>query len=117
MTAARSGWTVSRREGEKVPKMTSAKIRKFLARAKLPLLLAALLVVFAFALEFHHHDDGADHPDCSFCGAIHQAQSASIQHQETGLPVIAHALLALPSEQPDPVSRHLAVPVIRPPPA
>jgi hypothetical protein len=97
--------------------MNSAKLRKFLACGKLPLLLAALLVVIAFTLAFHHHDDGAVHTDCSFCAAVHQAQSSSIQHHETGLPIIAHAFLVLPSEQPDPDSRHLAVPVIRPPPA
>jgi hypothetical protein len=97
--------------------MTSARIRKFFVRGKLPLLLAAFLVILAFSLEFHHHDDGAVHPDCSVCATVHQAQFASIQHHETGLPIIAHAFLVLPSEQPDPVSRHLAVPVIRPPPA
>jgi hypothetical protein len=87
------------------------------ANRKLSLFLALLLMAFSFGLEFHHHEDAAAHPDCSFCAAIHQTQSASVQDQETGKPVIADSSLVLPFEQPDPVSRHFAVPVIRPPPA
>ncbi len=87
------------------------------ANRKLSLFIALLLTAFSFGLEFHHHDDGDAHPGCSFCAAVHQTQSASVQHQETGIPVIAHSSLVLPSEQPDPVSYRFAVPVIRPPPA
>jgi hypothetical protein len=87
------------------------------ANRKLSLFIALLLIAFSFGLKFHHHEDAVSRHDCSFCAAIHQAQSASVQHQETGKPVIAHSSLVLPSEQPDPVSRHFAVPVIRPPPA
>jgi hypothetical protein len=87
------------------------------ANRKLSLFIALFLAAFSFALELHHHEDAAARPDCSFCAAIHQAHSASLQHQETGKPVISHSSLVPPSEQPDPVSRHFAVPVIRPPPA
>jgi hypothetical protein len=87
------------------------------ANRKLSLCVALLLTAFSFGLEFHHHENAVSRPDCSFCAAIHQTQSASVQHRETGKPVIANSPLVLPSEQPDPVSRHFAVPVIRPPPA
>jgi hypothetical protein len=87
------------------------------ANRKLSLCIALLLTAFSFGLEFHHHEDAVSHPDCSFCAVIHQTQSASVRHQETGKPVIAYSALVLPSERPDPVSRHFAVPVIRPPPA
>jgi len=87
------------------------------ANRNLSLIIALLLAAFSFGLEFHHHENAATRPDCSFCAAIHQTHSASVQHQETGKPVISHSSLVLPSEQPDPVSRHFDVPVIRPPPA
>jgi len=87
------------------------------ANRKLSLFIALLLAAFSFGLEFHHHEDAAARSDCSYCAASHQTQSASVQHRETGKPVIAHSSLVLPSEMPDPVSRHFAVPVIRPPPA
>jgi hypothetical protein len=102
--------------GGRVERMTLSASRKIFTRGKLPLLLAALLLVLSFGLEFHHHDDGNTHPDCSLCAAVHQTKSASVQHQERGIPVFARASLCLPNEQPAPVSRHLAVPVIRPPP-
>ena len=87
------------------------------ANRNLSLFIALLLIAFSFGLEFHHHEDALSRPDCSFCAAIHQTQSASVQHQESGKPFIAHSSLVLPSERPDPVSRHFDVPVIRPPPA
>jgi hypothetical protein len=87
------------------------------ANRNLSLFIALLLIAFSFGLEFHHHEDAAAHPDCSICAATHQTQSASVRNQETGKPVIAYSPLVFPSEQPDPVSRHFAVPVIRPPPA
>jgi hypothetical protein len=102
--------------GGRVAGMTRSASRKILTRGTLPLLLAAFLVVLAFALGFHHHDDAAVHPDCSFCTAVHQAQSTSLQHQETGTPAIVQALLELPPSPPAPVILHLEVPVIRPPP-
>ena len=87
------------------------------ANRKLSLYVALFLTGISFGLEFHHHEDAVSHPDCSFCAVIHQTQSASVQHQESGKPFIAHSSLVLPSERPDPVSRHFAIPVIRPPPA
>jgi len=30
-----------------------------------------LLIFSSLAVAFHHHDDGADHPDCSICVAVH----------------------------------------------
>ncbi len=30
-----------------------------------------LLLLATLGAAFHHHDDGADHPDCSICAAIH----------------------------------------------
>jgi len=87
------------------------------ANRQLSLFIALLLTAFSFAFEFHHHENAVSRPDCSFCAAIQQTQSASVQHRETGKPVLAHSPLVHPSEQPDPVSRHFAVPVIRPPPA
>lgn len=96
---------------------TALEVRKhILTRKKLSFFFALLLVAIWFSLEFHHHDDGAIHPDCSFCAAIHQSQSTSVPHQETGSPVVAQASLEFPPEQPEPVSLHLDVPVIRPPP-
>jgi hypothetical protein len=87
------------------------------ATRKLSLFIALLLTAFSLALEFHHHEDAVSRDDCSFCAAIQQTQCASVQHRETGKPIISQASLLLPSERPDPVSRHFAVPVIRPPPA
>jgi hypothetical protein len=103
--------------GGRVARMTLSASRKFFTRGKLPLLLAVLLLVLSFGLEFHHHDDGKAHTDCSLCAVGHQTRSASVQHQESGNPVIARAFLCLPNEQSAPISLHLAVPVIRPPPA
>jgi len=31
-----------------------------------------LVVFFAFVMPFHHHDDGANHTDCSICLILHQ---------------------------------------------
>lgn len=97
--------------------MNAAKIRKFLACGKLPLLLAALLVVLAFSLEFHHHDDGKPHRDCSLCAAFHHARSADLHAQQTGVPVLERALLSIPSETVASSFHHRFPLVIRPPPA
>lgn len=35
-----------------------------------------LLLLSALASAFHHHDDGADHPECSICLAGHQQSDA-----------------------------------------
>ncbi len=39
---------------------------------RLSLFFVSLLLLFTLVEAFHHHDDGADHPDCSICVATHQ---------------------------------------------
>jgi hypothetical protein len=59
-----------------------------------------LLLLSTLVSAFHHHDDGADHPDCSICVANHQQSDSGhaspsteiqIQLEETvyARPVIA----------------------------
>lgn len=36
------------------------------------ILFVSLLLLANLAGAFHHHDDGADHPDCPTCIAYHQ---------------------------------------------
>ncbi|HBO70680.1 MAG TPA: hypothetical protein DD658_11435 [Deltaproteobacteria bacterium] len=97
--------------------MTAAQVRKFLARGKPPLLLAALLLLVAFGLEFHHHDDGKTHSDCSVCVSRLHARSADLSAQPAGIPVFESTLLAVTAEAVTPSFHHRFPPVIRPPPA
>lgn len=46
-------------------------------RKYLSLVFVFILVFSTLAITFHHHNDGADHPDCSICAAIHNQQSDS----------------------------------------
>jgi hypothetical protein len=90
--------------------------RKHFFRGKMPLLLAALLLVLSFALEFHHHEDGKPHRDCSLCAAVHQERSAAISAQPAGASVLERTLLAVTSgETASSIHRH-SPRVIRPPP-
>jgi hypothetical protein len=42
-------------------------------RKSLASLFVCLLLLSALTAVFHHHDDGADHHDCSICVVHHQA--------------------------------------------
>jgi hypothetical protein len=37
-----------------------------------------LFVLATIAMAFHHHEDGADHPDCPVCAAAHHHSAAGI---------------------------------------
>lgn len=38
----------------------------------------ALLLLSTLVTAFHHHDDGADHPDCPICITHHQQSTAEL---------------------------------------
>jgi hypothetical protein len=91
--------------------------RKHFFRGKMPLLLAALLLVLSFALEFHHHEDGKPHRDCSLCAAVHQERSAGLSSPQPKPPVLGSTALAVPSGRVASPFGHRNPLVIRPPPA
>jgi hypothetical protein len=41
-------------------------------RKRLATFFICFLLLSTLVTAFHHHDDGADHPDCSICVANHQ---------------------------------------------
>lgn len=80
--------------------------------------VALLMAALSFGLEFHHHEDGDSHYDCSVCTVLHQAQSASLHSKVAGAPVltvIADRFQLPPEEKPSP-SAPFRIPYIRPPP-
>jgi hypothetical protein len=58
---------------------------------RLSFICVCLLFVSVVVTSFHHHDDGADHPECSICLATHQSSdsSYSIARHEIVRPLIA----------------------------
>jgi hypothetical protein len=68
---------------------------------RLSLFFVCLLLLSFLGEAFHHHDDCADHPDCSICVAVHHKADAGftfapseIQRELTGT-VYARPLLAI----------------------
>jgi hypothetical protein len=43
---------------------------------RLSFYFVCLLLLSTLVTAFHHHDDGADHPDCPVCVAHHQQSDA-----------------------------------------
>jgi hypothetical protein len=83
---------------------------------KISLFFVLLLFVISFTLEFHQHPDRAAHTDCALCLVLHNANSASISHRESGPAFRQLAFLKIPARIIDPYSHPRTQPVIRPPP-
>jgi hypothetical protein len=86
-------------------------------RRGLSLALVLLLAALSFGLEFHHHEDGGSHYDCSLCIVLHQAQAVSLNSTVANasvLPVIS-TRFPLPEETPSQPAP-FRIPYIRPPP-
>lgn len=49
----------------------------FSMRKTLSSFLICLLLLTSLETVFHHHEDGADHPDCSICLALHHQADAT----------------------------------------
>lgn len=62
---------------------------------RLSLLFAILLLLATLVEAFHYHDDGADHPQCSICTAIHQ-------HAESGFATPVSEIVRTYVESPYP---------------
>jgi hypothetical protein len=45
---------------------------------RLSFIFACFLLLSFLGAAFHHHDDGAEHPDCSICAAIHHKADKGI---------------------------------------
>lgn len=44
---------------------------------RLSLLLTILFLLASLVEAFHYHDDGADHPQCPICAALHQKSESA----------------------------------------
>lgn len=57
---------------------------------RLSFLCICLMLLSILATSYHHHDDGADHPECSICLACHQQSDSSygISRHEVVRPLI-----------------------------
>ena len=47
-------------------------------RKGLSFIFVCLMLLSFLGEAFHHHDDGADHPECSICVAAHQKSDAAL---------------------------------------
>ena len=79
-------------------------------RNRLPLLLICLLLLSTLATAFHHHDDGADHPECSICVAAHQQADTGYTAPVYQIPRLSE----VPPPPPCPVLPYVAKPFLSP---
>lgn len=70
---------------------------------RLSLLITLLFLLASLVEAFHYHDDGADHPQCSICVALHQSAESAL----TG--VVYHVVRNfVETPYPRPVPLHIA---------
>jgi hypothetical protein len=66
-------------------------------RKGLSFIFICLMLLSFLGEAFHHHDDGADHPECSICIATHQKSDAGFSFAPLELPGELAGTLSNPS--------------------
>lgn len=68
---------------------------------RLSIVIVAIFLLATLVEAFHHHDDGADHPECPICLAHHQQSDSGVTAPPSPLP---RELTALTFDRPVPVA-------------